>query len=565
MKLFERFRQRCSMFKAAMLALTMNFTLCATVAADTLEVGDSKIYFESHGEGPAIVFMHDGLLHSEVWDGQVDAFSVEHKFVRYDRRGYGRSDTPTAPFSNENDLLKLLDANDIDQAVLVGSSSAGGMAVNFALEHPERVSALILVGAVVDGLGFSSHFTRRDMTNYGTDEEGRFDRFVSDPWAIAPQNKEAKARMRELLVANPNDLARGKHQFARAYKLLNPKTGLALSKLHTIRVPTLIVTGAADIPDVHVHAGALESGIKGSKRVVINNVGHRSYMEKPEAFNEVVLDFLSLISISNEVERGFAAARDTYLYYESKGTGAPVVLLNGGLLDHRMWNDQFEEFAKHFRVVRYDMQTTGLSKNLSDYSHSEDLLDLLDHLEIETAHLVGLSAGARAAIDFALDHPSRVHGLVLASPGLNGYRFMGEEILRNSAAFQMAFSSGNTEQVVELFQRQWTDGHRDPEEVDATVRNRVRIMALANAQPGRFMGQLREIQPPAMGRLANIRAPTLVISGALDLSDIHEITRMLQQQVPGVQMVEMPDIAHMVNMERPDQFNRLVLEFLTSL
>ena len=80
--------------------------------------------------------------------------------------------------------------------MLVGSSSAGGIAVNFALNHPDRVSALVLVGAVVDGLGFSTHFMRRDMTNYGTDEEGRIGRFVADPWSVAPQNTATKTRVR---------------------------------------------------------------------------------------------------------------------------------------------------------------------------------------------------------------------------------------------------------------------------------------------------------------------------------------------------------------------------------
>ena len=90
-------------------------------------------------------------------------------------------------------------------------------------------------------------------------------------------------------------------------------------------------------------------------------------------------------------------------------------------------------------------------------------------------------------------------------------------------------------------------------------------MALVNAQPGRFMGQVREIQPPAIVRLAEIQTPTLVISGSLDLSDIQEVTNLLKQQVPRVRAVEMPDVAHMVNMERPEEFNRVVVDFLTSL
>ncbi len=284
------------MIRLAMLALIVNLMIVTLAAAEYLDVGGSKIYFESHGTGPTIIFMHDGLLHSEVWDGQLAAFSGEYRFIRYDRRGYGRSDTPTAPFSNENDLLKLIDANDIDRAILVGSSSAGGMAVNFALKHPDRVSALVLVGAVVDGLGFSSHFMQRNMTNTGTDEEGRIERWVADPWLVAPQNTVTKARARELLESNPHDLAFGKFELANDFANLNPISEFALKRLHEINVPTLIITGSADIPDVHVHAGALEAGIQGAKREVIANVGHLSYMEDPEAFNAVVLGFLSLIS-----------------------------------------------------------------------------------------------------------------------------------------------------------------------------------------------------------------------------------------------------------------------------
>ena len=79
------------------------------------------------------------------------------------------------------------------------------------------------------------------------------------------------------------------------------------------------------------------------------------------------------------------------------------------------------------------------------------------------------------------------------------------------------------------------------------------------------MGRLREIQPPASGRLTDIRAPTLVISSALDLSDIHTITYILKEQISAVKAVELPDVAHMVNMERPEEFNRSVINFLTRL
>lgn len=283
------------MFRSFIIAMCLNWALLTIAAADCLDVGGSRIYFESVGAGPPIIFMHDGLLHSEVWDGQVTAFSAQYTFIKYDRRGYGRSDPPTEPFSNEIDLLRLFDANGIDRAVLVGSSSGGGIAVNFALSHPDRVIALVLVGAVVEGLGFSSHFTQRNAANFGADSVGRVDRWVADPWLVAPQNASAKARLRELLEADAGDLALEECKPSRAYPDVKPGPELALSRLHEIDVPTLIVTGAADIPDVHAHAGALVSGIKRAQRTVIADVGHLSYLENPSAFNELVLEFLSSI------------------------------------------------------------------------------------------------------------------------------------------------------------------------------------------------------------------------------------------------------------------------------
>lgn len=550
-----------SMGNTFALALVLNVMAPIFASAALLDVGESRIYVETSGQGPPVVFLHDGLLHSEVWDGQREAFSREYSFVRYDRRGYGRSDAPTAPFSNEDDLLKVLDANSIDRAVLVGASSGGGLAINFTLNHPDRVSALVLVGAVVDGLGFSDHFRRRELTAYGADK-GRIERFATDPWMVGVYDPKVRDRVRDLLKSYPNDLSVEKHQLAAAYAIQNPPPTTALRRLGEIRVPTLIVTGSADIPDVHVHAGALESGIQGARREIMTGTGHLSYLEDPEGFNGLVLNFLSLVSIGRNVDRGFAPAGGTYLYYESAGTGAPLVLLNAGLLDHRMWDDQFDAFSTRFRVIRYDTQSTGLSKNLSAYSNAEDLRELLDHLGVKSAHLVGLSGGARAAIDFALLYPSRVNRLVLASPGLGGYEFKGDDLMEHSAELQAAFAAGDTSRAVELFQRQWTDGHRDRSLVDSKVRERVRLMAMANAQPGRFMGWPGDVEPRALSRLAEVRAPTLVITGALDLTDIHAIAAMLTEQVENVQAVDIPNTAHMVNMEKPAEFNQIVLDFL---
>ena len=151
---------------------------------------------------------------------------------------------------------------------------------------------------------------------------------------------------------------------------------------------------------------------------------------------------------------------------------------------------------------------------------------------------------------------------MLVSPGLGGYEFKGEDFMEHSAGLQAAFAAGNTAQAIELFQRQWTDGRRDRSSVDPAVRERVRQMATANAQPGRFMGWPRDAEPLALSRLQEIRAPTFVVTGALDLSDIHAIAAMLTGDVPNVQALDVPDVAHMVNMEVPSVVNLSVGVFL---
>jgi pimeloyl-ACP methyl ester carboxylesterase len=118
------------------------------------------------------------------------------------------------------------------------------------------------------------------------------------------------------------------------------------------------------------------------------------------------------------VQIGMAEVREPVLYYETAGKGPAVVLIHGGNLDRRMWDDQFQTFARHFQVIRYDVRTYGLSDMpTKPYSDVQDLASLLQHLHIKKAHLVGLSLGGRIIIDFALEHPEMVASLVPIGPG----------------------------------------------------------------------------------------------------------------------------------------------------
>ncbi|UCC29774.1 MAG: alpha/beta hydrolase, partial [Phycisphaerales bacterium] len=251
------------------------------------DVDGGKLYYEVAGEGPTVVLIHDGLLHRVAWDEQFQPFARKYRVIRYDRRGFGLSKTPARAYSNVEDLRALLKHADVGAATLVGSSSGGGLAIDFALAYRDMVDGLVLVGAVVRGFGYSEHFIERSRANRGRDLETTIEHWASDPWTIAPGNSAARRRVHELLLANPQNLSVDKHRY------MTPPNQPALGRLSEIRVPTLIVGAEADIPDVHAHAGAIQAGIAGARRVVIPGAGHLVYLERPEEFNGVVLDFLS--------------------------------------------------------------------------------------------------------------------------------------------------------------------------------------------------------------------------------------------------------------------------------
>jgi pimeloyl-ACP methyl ester carboxylesterase len=256
------------------------------------EVEGGRIFYEAAGQGPAVVMIHDGLLHRESWNSQFASFATNHRVVRWDRRGYGRSDSPTAPFRNLDDVYALMTALEIERASLVGCSSGSLVAIEFALEHPDMVSSLVLVGPIVSGFGFSEHFkTRGDrgMPDRDAPVERRIEYWTAtDPWAMDPESTAARKAMKGLMVANPRNLT-GSAGFTRW-------PGFScMERLSEINVPTLIVTGESDIPDVHAHAGVIQAGIEGSRRVVLTHSGHLAHFEMPEAFNQLVLEFLESV------------------------------------------------------------------------------------------------------------------------------------------------------------------------------------------------------------------------------------------------------------------------------
>src|SRR5262249_10957646 len=110
------------------------------------------------------------------------------------------------------------------------------------------------------------------------------------------------------------------------------------------------------------------------------------------------------------------------LYYEVAGEGHPLVLIHAGVADHTMWDDQMDAFAQHYRVICYDTRGFGKTPVVDrDFSNRQDLYDLLKHLGVERAYVIGVSRGGQIATDFTLEHPEMVDALIPVASGLSGF------------------------------------------------------------------------------------------------------------------------------------------------
>jgi len=265
-------------------------------------------------------------------------------------------------------------------------------------------------------------------------------------------------------------------------------------------------------------------------------------------------------------EQGFAEINGARLFYEVAGDGPPLTLLHAGITDSRMWDGQFDTFAAMYRTIRYDVRGFGRSAlPPGPYTMREDLAALLDFLGIARTHLIGVSMSGSIVIDFAISYPERVSALIPVAMGIGGMTSSAvmEERDREVEAI---FASGDLDAVNEAELHLWLDGFgRAGSAVDPSVRERVREMnaaIIANRGAWEQSESVNRLTPPAIERLEGITAPTLAIVGAHDVPDMLAIADAIATRVPGARKVIMPGVAHLPPMEAPEEFNRLVLDFL---
>lgn len=266
------------------------------------------------------------------------------------------------------------------------------------------------------------------------------------------------------------------------------------------------------------------------------------------------------------MESGYAPVQNGQLYYESLGQDAPLVLVHAGFLDLRMWDEQFQLFSNTHRVIRYDVRGFGKSTVAKEkFSDARDLHDLLKHLGVAKTSIIGVSNGGRITLDFAVEYPNRIESLILVAPGIRGYKTSGpnEEKLWNDFEKTMkpqevAVREGRVEDSVEMDVNAYASAQ------SAESRKRIMQIALDNFHVSVENPWKLQVspEPPAFQRLSKIDSPVLLIVGDRDVPAQILMVDNLHKQIRRAKKILIHGADHIVNMSKPREFNKAVIDFL---
>jgi 3-oxoadipate enol-lactonase len=258
------------------------------------------------------------------------------------------------------------------------------------------------------------------------------------------------------------------------------------------------------------------------------------------------------------------------LSYEMAGQGPAIVFIHAGIADRRMWNREFGIYTKDWTVLRFDLHGLGQTPPATEpYSDTQDLRALLTYLGIPTATFVGCSNGGRLALDFAVENPKMVNALLLVSPSLSGWSpdldpegaSVYAEGAARSAKIFADWSEGAESEALEELRVFWASA-QEGENLEL-----VRLMMKENAKEiftDSSASLNRGLQPPAVGRLGSILAPTFVLYGDRDDPTMGYISRRVAREIPHGRFVPVSGADHLVNLSRPGAFDALLQELLRS-
>ncbi len=253
----------------------------------------ARIHYERAGSGLPVIFLHAGVADSRMWEPQVAAFAKQFDVIRPETRGFGKSQLPPARWSPLADLLGLMDELQLKPAHLVGCSIGGGIAIDFALSHGERVSKLVLVGPGVSGIHFGAKYPELFADVDAAERSGDGDAINQAEmhlWLDGPRRPHGYVRqpLRDLFLDMNGGNFDSDWKSAPIEELHPP----AAERLHEITAPTLVVVGDEDVPPVFDGVELLMEKVPHARKAVIHDAAHLPNLEHPHEFNRIVLEFL---------------------------------------------------------------------------------------------------------------------------------------------------------------------------------------------------------------------------------------------------------------------------------
>jgi len=258
---------------------------------------------------------------------------------------------------------------------------------------------------------------------------------------------------------------------------------------------------------------------------------------------------------------------DGDLAYLDTGSGDLVVLLHSGYVDHRVWDDQIPAFAAEYRVIAPDVRGHGSSANATKpFRWADDLAALLRHLDAGPAVLVGLSMGGVIATDTALEYPELVRAVVTCGAATGDFQYTDDWTRQIQAEYARTLGAGDIEGWLDVFVRVVPGPYRSADDVDPDISRRLREMAfnsISKHTPGEKDWHVRVTD--SWSRLPKIDVPVLTVNGTLEPPELLDAAERLARTVPDGRARTVEDTAHYLNMEKPEVFSKILLEFLRAL
>ena len=263
-------------------------------------IDNAKIYYETAGEGIPLLMIHAGVADHRQWNNEFTAFAQGYQVIRYDMRGYGKSEPVEGEFSHMSDLVSLLDALEIHEPLVVmGCSMGGGLAMDFALTYPARARALIMVDSGPSGLELDVPTPSKFAEAEKAFEAGDLDlvaKIETQIWfdGMDRTPQQVNPAMRGLLYEM--DRLALSHEVRQLGKRLPNSQTPAFDRLGDLNIPVLVIVGSHDTPYMLAAADYMTERIPTARKVIIEDAAHLPNMDQPHEFQEIVKDFLESLS-----------------------------------------------------------------------------------------------------------------------------------------------------------------------------------------------------------------------------------------------------------------------------